>query len=338
MGGLSRKLVTVQEMRKAGEDPLILDSGDLFFSTPDLNKNNIVSEQYRAGSMLRGYEKIGCDAINVGRYELLLGLDFLKEKVKSTTIPFISANLRDGETGSLLFEPYRIIQRGSFTVGIIGLTSMVKDSLAKVTTDDYLETGRSYLKKIKSMVDIVVMLINTDQKNYSLLPAKFPDADFIFVSGSTMLTRPSIPQEKEGPYLYSSGKEGRRLTVIDVNRENDIDRLVDVSYYQNTIDYINRRFERLQKQDPGRPLVEIYAGQEKTLNLIRDYQQELETMETILDNAINILEFQNIPMGDTIKDDPGMLSFVDQSLAACGSLKISPINTKAIKTKISNEP
>ena len=188
------------------------------------------------------------------------------------------------------------------------------------------------------MVDIVVMLINTDQKNYSLLPAKFPDADFIFVSGSTMLTRPSIPQEKEGPYLYSSGKEGRRLTVIDVNRENDSDRLVDVSYYQNTIDYINRRFERLQKQDPGRPLVEIYAGQEKTLNLIRDYQQELETMETILDNAINILEFQNIPMGDTIKDDPGMLSFVDQSLAACSSLKITPVETQAIKTKISNEP
>ena len=338
MGGLSRKLVTVQAMRETGEDLLILDSGDLFFSTPDLNKNNIVSEQYRAESMLRGYEKIGCDAINVGRYELLLGLDFLKEKVKSTSIPFISANLRDGKTGRLLFEPYRIVQRGSFTVGIIGLTSMANDSLAKVTMDDYLETGRSYLKKIKDEVDIVVMLINTAQKNYSLLPVKFPDADFIFVSGSTMLTRPNISQKKEGPYLYSSGKQGKRLTVIEVKLKNDNDPLVDVSYYQNTIKYIKRRFKKLQKQDPSKPLVEIYAGQEKILNLIQDYQQELETIETILDNAINILEFQNIPMGETIKDDPEMLSFVDQSLATCGSLIITPVETQAIKTKISNKP
>ena len=58
-------------MRKAGEDPLILDSGDLFFSTSSINENNVASERYRAGSILKGYEKIGCDAINVGRYELL---------------------------------------------------------------------------------------------------------------------------------------------------------------------------------------------------------------------------------------------------------------------------
>ena len=43
-------------------------------------------------------------------------------------------------------------------------------------------------------------------------------------------------------------------------------------------------------------------------------------------------------MGEAIKDDPEMLSFVDQSLATCGSLKITPVETQAIKTKISNEP
>ena len=325
-------------MRQAGEDPLILDSGDLFFSTSSINDNNVASERYRAGSILKGYEKIGCDAINVGRYELLSGLAFLKEKERSTSIPFISANLRDGKTGERLFEPYRIVQQGTLTVGVIGLTSMFQDTLGAVITDDYVETGRSYLRKLKRKVDIAVILINTERKNYDSLPDEFPEADLIFVSGSTMLTRLNMPQKKGGPYVYSSGKQGKQLTVVDMNMKNDRDPVVNVSYQQAMINYIRRRFEKLQEQDPNRQLAEIYAEDDKILHLIRNYRQELEKMEMILENAVNILEFQNIPMGDTINDDPEMLSFVDRSLETCGSLKIKPVDEQAARPNISDGP
>jgi hypothetical protein len=49
-------------MRQDGNDPLILDAGDLFFTTPDLHDSNRVSEKYRASVILMGYEQIGCDA------------------------------------------------------------------------------------------------------------------------------------------------------------------------------------------------------------------------------------------------------------------------------------
>ena len=39
---------------------------------------NRESQKYRAGIMLEGYEKIGCDALNVGYFELLLGKDELQ--------------------------------------------------------------------------------------------------------------------------------------------------------------------------------------------------------------------------------------------------------------------
>lgn len=281
-----------------------------------------MSEQYRASAILEGYEKIGCEAINVGRYELLCGLSFLKERAGSTSIPFISANLRDKKGKDLLFDPYRIVQRGHFNVGIIGLTSMLPDTMTTVTADDYLETGRSFLKKLKAQVDILVMLVNTDRKNYESLPAEFPEADFIFVSGSTMLTRPNMPQEKGGPYIYSSGKQGKQLTIVELKMENESDPIVDVSYYHNTINYIQRRLDRLQKKDPDKPLEEIYAEQENVLKLIKAYRQEQKIIEIALENAVNILQFQNIPMGDSIKDDPNMLSFVDRSLATCSSLKV----------------
>ncbi|MDP7240889.1 MAG: hypothetical protein QGH72_06770, partial [Dehalococcoidia bacterium] len=90
-------------MRQEGRDPVILDAGDLFFSTPELNDSNRVSEQFRANAILNGYGKISCDAINVGHHELSAGLDFLLESARKSTIPFISANLRDADTYKLLF-------------------------------------------------------------------------------------------------------------------------------------------------------------------------------------------------------------------------------------------
>ena len=61
MGGLSRKYVKVQEMRDTGSDPLVLDAGDLFFSTTKLDENNKESELYRAEAILKGI--IGLDAM-----------------------------------------------------------------------------------------------------------------------------------------------------------------------------------------------------------------------------------------------------------------------------------
>ena len=123
MGGLSRRYVKVQELKSEEKNPIILDAGDLFFSTTNLNKNNIESEEYRADAVLKGIGKIGCDAINVGKYELLNGLSFLKSMSGKTDIPFLSANLRDVNTRELLFEPYIVLERGNLSFGVIGVTS-----------------------------------------------------------------------------------------------------------------------------------------------------------------------------------------------------------------------
>ena len=64
----------------------------------NLNEDNIKSEEFRASAIMEGYNKIGCDAINVGKYELLNGLSFLKNMSKKTNIPFLSANLKNSKT------------------------------------------------------------------------------------------------------------------------------------------------------------------------------------------------------------------------------------------------
>ena len=321
----------IQEMRNAGENPVILDAGDLFFSTPNLNSGNSQSELHRANAIMSGYEKIGCDAINVGKYELLAGLSFLKEQASKTSIPFVSANLRDATTGELLFDPYVIIDRGTLKVGIIGLTNLVPDTMKTITVDDYQKAGKDFITDIKNKVDIVVLMVNSDRNSYKSLPDEFPDADFIYVSGSTMRTRPNMPQKNGGPYLYSNGKQGKYLTVIDLDVKSGEEPIIDVSSIQDKIKSVNRRFDRLQKKDPDKQLEEIYANQENVLSLIERYRKDLFEAEAALAAAVNTMNFQSVPLSRKIQDDPEMIAFVDETLATCNSLKRK--STSKVKTK-----
>ena len=136
-------------MRDEGRNPVVLYAGDLFFSTPEINETNRLSEQFRADAILKGYEKIGCDAINVGRYELSAGLDFLIESERKSTIPFISANLRYTDNNKLVFKPYHIVKRQGLTIGVIGLTSLVSDTTLSIAVDDYLVSGRRVIDQIR---------------------------------------------------------------------------------------------------------------------------------------------------------------------------------------------
>ena len=321
----------IQEMRNAGENPVILDAGDLFFSTPNLNSGNSQSELHRANAIMSGYEKIGCDAINVGKYELLAGLSFLKEQASKTSIPFVSANLRDATTGELLFDPYVIIDRGTLKVGIIGLTNLVPDTMKTITVDDYQKAGKDFITDIKNKVDIVVLMVNSDRNSYKSLPDEFPDADFIYVSGSTMRTRPNMPQKNGGPYLYSNGKQGKYLTVIDLDVKSGEEPIIDVSSIQDKKKSFNRRLDRLQKKDPDKQLEEIYANQENVLSLIERYRKGLFEAEAALAAAVNTMNFQSVPLSRKIQDDPEMIAFVDETLATCNSLKRK--STSKVKTK-----
>ena len=307
-------------MRQEDLDPVILDAGDLFFSTLVLNDSNRVSEQFRANAILKGYEKIGCDAINVGQYELSAGLEFLLESAQKSTIPFISANLRYSDNYKLIFDPYLLIRRPGLTIGVIGLTNLVPKTINTVVVENYLASGRRFIDRIRDRVDIVVLLVNSERKSYNLLAQEFPEADLIYTSGSTMMTRPMMRQTEEGPYLYSSGREGRYLNVTSLNIVDKGKPLVNVSYIEENMKYTKRKLDRLGDKDPEKTLDELYVNQENVMNVIAQGRAILTRAAATLDNAVNTLHFQNVAMDKNIKDDVNMVAFVNESLSACNGL------------------
>ena len=332
MGGLSRRYVKIKEMKEEGKDPIILDAGDFFFSTTNLNQNNLESEEFRAGAILEGYDRIGCDAINIGKYELLNGLSFLKEMSKKTEIPFLSANLRDSRTNELLFQPYKIIKRGELSFGVIGITSLLPDTSTKVIADDYIESGNKYINDLSSKTDVIIMLINTDRKSQKDLAENFENSDFIITSGSTNMTRTNTPQKKDGPYMFSCGKQGKYLMVLEAIIKNDKLPFVNISEHEKKIDNVKKRFDRLQKKDPNKALEDIYKDQANVLKLIDQYRLDLNTSEDAISQAKNTVVFKTIGLNKKITDDPEILAFVNKSLSTCKALKPNVKDSK--KTKI----
>ena len=94
-------------MKKEGLAPIVLDAGDLLFTSSVLADSNRESETFRASSILDDNMNYPFDAINVGKYELAGGLDLLQKLINKTKSNFISANLRDSNSGRLLFNPYK---------------------------------------------------------------------------------------------------------------------------------------------------------------------------------------------------------------------------------------
>tara|TARA_B100001094_G_C18168074_1_gene793372 strand:- start:195 stop:1226 length:1032 start_codon:yes stop_codon:yes gene_type:complete len=318
-------------MRKKGENPLILDAGDMFFSKTNIS-NNIKSEKFRCSTMLQGYEKIGCDALNIGKYELLAGASFLKQMEKKyKSIPFISANIKYKDTGELLFRPYIVEERDGLKIGVIGLSNMVPDTMTNIIADDYIKSGNTFIKNLKNQVDLIVLLVNTDRNSQSSLTKNFDKADFIFTSGSTHRTSATMPQKPDGPYVYANGKQGKYLTVIDLDIKNNKDPISDLSSSEQKVRQLTNRLKRLQKKDPSKKLEDIYSGQDNILNLIKRYRSELETAKTLVEKAKNKMRFSSLALNKKINDDPEILAMVDVALNKFKILDVDKNSTSVDK-------
>jgi 2',3'-cyclic-nucleotide 2'-phosphodiesterase (5'-nucleotidase family) len=277
--------------------------------------NTRSADEYKAKNIIKGYEKIGCDAINIGGYELAGGVKFLQNIMDSTDIPFISANLRNKSTGKLFSDPYVIVDREPFRVGVIGLTSLLKDGNKYIVMDDIYKSGKKYMKEVRKKADIVIMLVNADRKEKQILQDEFKGADYIVISRDISRTRQGQPQQKSVTPVYCPGKQGKYMAFMEMDITHIDSPYVDVSYYNKLIQNSERRIANYQKKNPDIPLKELYSDNQAVYRQIVTLEKQLVDAKDQIANARNKVDFELIPMSKKITDNPKMLSFVDGILA-----------------------
>jgi 2',3'-cyclic-nucleotide 2'-phosphodiesterase (5'-nucleotidase family) len=102
-GGLARRSFYINPVRKEAKNLLILDGGDALVLSFFDRESEREKARRRAGVVLKIYEKLGYDALNIGDTDLGLGVEYLKTLQKKSKIPFLSANLKEKKTGKPIF-------------------------------------------------------------------------------------------------------------------------------------------------------------------------------------------------------------------------------------------
>jgi 2',3'-cyclic-nucleotide 2'-phosphodiesterase (5'-nucleotidase family) len=285
LGGLSKKAYQIKNFRSHQDQPLlVVDSGNLLFKNLMLPRRDS-TDKITANGIINAYEKMGYDAVAVGSFDLVAGIDFLKQQ-SSKNFPWISANLLN-EDGSVVLAPYIIKKIGQYTVGIIGLTHNAEFLPSSLHIADWHTVLPALLKKLSTECDHIILLSNLPQKENYEIAKNHSDINIIIsadsqdgnlnpvLSNNTLISQTSSQGKHIGTLSVEWGNNGRW--------EADLDK--EIALFNSRLDAINREITRLEKQKGS---ISNAAGQLESLrNSKQDAEQQIESLKNkIRENTI----------------------------------------------------
>jgi len=317
LGGLARKTFFLKNMMP-GRDSFLIDAGNALFDSNQINPDNLSLEnkRFKARNFVKTLEFLGQDIVNIGSNDFKGGVDFLIDITKDSSVNFISANLYDKSSNKLLFKPYHVLEKNGAKIAFIGLSESARSN--SMINKNYIEEGNRLISELKDKVDIIILLVdkkhNTNIRDVSLsflaLSNSFPDANYIFVSGSTKRTEPRTKQSDSGALVYGGGIQGMHLSILDIRIKAPNEAIIDVSAPFNRLQEIDYRLNRLQAKDPSIRLEELYANQPNVLSLIEKYQKEATELGISLAGYQNRSTFFSVPLSPAIPDDKDVATFI----------------------------
>lgn len=177
---------------------------------------------------MKGY---GYDAITIGESELRLGEDLVRSLATDRSIPFVSANFHDTETGRRLFPEKRIVEKGGVRIGITAVTVPGVGALPNVEDfglriDDPEEVLPRILGELRREADVVVLVARMSSRTARILGERFRGMIDVVIVGDGEPGRGVVHPENGGAVYITSGDRGQALGVTRIAlEENRIERI-----------------------------------------------------------------------------------------------------------------
>ena len=204
MGGVAKRAVLIEKIRKENPNTLLLDAGDIFQGTPYFN--------FYGGELeFKLMSKLKYDASTLGNHDFDNGIDGLYAQLPHADFDFVISNydfsntIMDGHT-----KPYKVFTKNGVRIGVFGvgieLKGLVNDKLYKETK--YLDpiemaTDMSNTLKNEENCDLVICLSHLGYKYDSekvddhKLASKTENIDLIIGGHThTFLDKPTIIKNK----------------------------------------------------------------------------------------------------------------------------------------------
>jgi hypothetical protein len=198
-GGLLRRGQWLRDLRRAG-DVLLADAGGAPGGTS-------AYQRLKFEAILQGELAMGLSAHNLGGPEAALGADALRELGQRLRVPFVSANLRDGQ-GALVAEPVRIIMVGGRRIAFTGVLGK-----RYAQSDQQIDEPRDAILRVateqRGRYDALIVLAYLPEEELRRLAAGLPEADAV-IGGPT---GQSIAPKKVGPTLLAAATNKGKFLI-----------------------------------------------------------------------------------------------------------------------------
>ena len=156
--GFTKVAALRDDLESRGATVFLLDAGDAFQGT-----------QYtmltHGGSSVDVMNATGYDLTVPGNHEFDYGLDAYLENEGDLTFETVSANLVYADTGETVFEPYKVLERDGYRLGVFGLCTpdtmdlVMPGYLDDITITDPVEAARQMVDVLEGQdVDCIIAL------------------------------------------------------------------------------------------------------------------------------------------------------------------------------------
>lgn len=201
---MARRATAIKQ-EKAQNDGLVLllDAGSSLVGAWEASKS--LGKVTVESMSLMGY-----DAMAVGRMDLAIGLEAIRQRQQEAEFPFLSANIVNEESGELLFDPYVILERRGVRIGIIGLSEAqaIQVPLLKIKAKvlDPVEAIRDLAAELREQVHLLIVLSHLGLDADMALAQAVPGIDII-IGGNTRQLMPA-PQRVGNTIIVQQGYRG----------------------------------------------------------------------------------------------------------------------------------
>jgi 2',3'-cyclic-nucleotide 2'-phosphodiesterase (5'-nucleotidase family) len=318
LGGLAQKatILTEYNVNELNTNTFVVDAGDLFFSKNILEPG--VSREIalvNANIILESFNKMGCTVFSPGSKDFAAGKDYIKSTYQKAQFPFVSSNIYDSETNSLLFEPYIIENRNGKRVAFIGLTSIFQSEGIQVKNPE--AALNSILKEVIPKSDIRILLFSSNDNDMKNIRKKYNN-DIALIIRSHYKGR-SFDGGTDTP-TYGVGEKGKLLYKFDLDVQDASMPFTDIAWCNRTIEDKTRRLDTMKKGNMLVDLKVLFKDNAQQLNKIIKFENQIEEANQKIENAVNRITFEKIELSKKVSGRIDILKIVDE-----GKLQIQEI-------------
>ncbi len=145
-----------------------------------------------------------------GEGDFAIGVDRALSIIDEHKLPALAANLRCGERA---FEGSRLVERGGFKLGIIGVVGV---EIAGCEASDALTAAKAAAAEVAG-ADLILALVHGSAGLERQIAAEVEGVDVV-INGHTRPTHKAATAAAEGVWAVGSGSRGKKLGVLEMEK------------------------------------------------------------------------------------------------------------------------